>query len=406
MGPFDFFIAYAGPDQSQAKKLAWDLQDQHCQVFLDALGLAPGTPWPGALQEALEASRATLVLISSHSDAAFYQREEIARAIQLARDDPLAHRVIPVIIEKPSSSLHEMPYGSGILQPIDGTRAGGLERVAHTLAELLAAWDSATPSQTHLSSVEYHAFGAALRLDRAPQWVCVLEESQLPGHVLFLLHGPRRQNVGLFIERIQHFFSEAVEKHHAIYRVPFKWEGVSARCGADWQRHLRFVLGGDGDAPQLLASAARNQAVFLILGLQPLDLSRLEEAEQLALREFIVQRIPDLLRQARPRNSVRILLALDYADDPPADALLPTQVERVDLWGQEAAASRTLRHCLLPPAELPPWQDVQAYLFKVQPRPSPETMHQLRTEYEELTCGRGLGYLELADMINRYLRDA
>jgi TIR domain len=132
---YDFFIAYATPDRQQAQNLCWFLQDDACKVFLDVQNLELGVSWGPALREALEASRAIVVLVSTHADNAFYQQEEIGRAIQLARDMPQAYTVIPVILEKLPQSTVIMPYGISSLQAQDATRAGGLKRVA---AELVA----------------------------------------------------------------------------------------------------------------------------------------------------------------------------------------------------------------------------------------------------------------------------
>ena len=63
-----------------------------------------------ALREALEASRAIVVLVSTHTDDTFYQPEEIVWAIQLTRDKPQAHTVIPVILEKLPQGAVSMPY--------------------------------------------------------------------------------------------------------------------------------------------------------------------------------------------------------------------------------------------------------------------------------------------------------
>src|SRR5262245_25303041 len=98
---YDFFIAYATPDRQQAQNLCWFLQDAACKVFLDVENLGLGASWGPALREALEASRAIVVLVSTHADDAFYQQEEIGRAIQLTRDKTRAHTVIPVILEQP-----------------------------------------------------------------------------------------------------------------------------------------------------------------------------------------------------------------------------------------------------------------------------------------------------------------
>jgi hypothetical protein len=136
---YDFFIAYASPDRQQAQHLSGFLQDESCAVFLDAECLAPGAPWPHALREALEASRVIVVLVSAHTDHAFYQQEEIVRAMQLARDKPGAYTVIPVILDKLPQGAVSMPYGTSSLQAPDATRPGGLKRVAAKLAAWLDA---------------------------------------------------------------------------------------------------------------------------------------------------------------------------------------------------------------------------------------------------------------------------
>lgn len=134
---YDFFIAYATPDRRLAQALCWFLQDDACEVFLDIQDLSPGAVWPPELREALEASRAIVVLVSTHTNDAFYQQEEIVRAIQLARDKPNAHTVIPVILEKLPQSALSMPYGMSSMQAQDATRSGGLKRVATELVAWL-----------------------------------------------------------------------------------------------------------------------------------------------------------------------------------------------------------------------------------------------------------------------------
>src|SRR5262245_39364978 len=87
------------------------------------------------LREALEVSRAIVVLVSTQADDAFYQQEEIVRAIELARDKSGAHTVIPVTLEQLPQGAVRKPYGTSSLQALDATRSGGLKRVA---AELVA----------------------------------------------------------------------------------------------------------------------------------------------------------------------------------------------------------------------------------------------------------------------------
>jgi hypothetical protein len=130
---YDFFIVYATPDRQQAQNLRWFLQDDACKVFLDVEELEPGASWGLALRAALEASRVIVVLVSTNADDAFYQQEEIVRAIQLARDKPNAHTVIPVILEKLPQGAVSMPYGMSNLHAQDATRPGSLKRVAAEL---------------------------------------------------------------------------------------------------------------------------------------------------------------------------------------------------------------------------------------------------------------------------------
>jgi hypothetical protein len=269
------------------------------------------------------------------------------------------------------------------------------------LIKLRDKWDAQPAPQPHLSSGNYRAFGAALRLDRIRQWDGVKKTQEDGEHLLFLLHGPRKQNVGLFVERIQHFLSQETNKPHSVVRVRFNWQGVTPRCGADWLRHLRLALGDTGEAKLSLAQAAREHAVFLILGLHPLD--RLEEEQQDGLREFIEESLPELLRSARLRNEVRVLLALDYADGLPHEAPLVTAAKD---WCRNAQNTGVFRFIPLPPVKLPDWDDVESYLADVKPAPSKETIAELHAEYQRLTSGQELSYQELANMIDRYLQDA
>jgi hypothetical protein len=203
------------------------------------------------------------------------------------------------------------------------------------------------------------------------------------------------------VERIQHFLSQETNKPHSVVRVRFNLQGVTPRCGADWLRHLRLALGDTGEAKLSLAQAAREHAVFLILGLRPLD--RLDGEQQDGLREFIETSLPELLRSARLRNGIRVLLALDYDDDLLQEAPLVTAAKD---WGRNAQDTGVLRFVPLPAVKLPDWDEVELYLAAVKPAPSKETIAELHAEYKRLTCGQELSYQELANMLDRYLQDA
>jgi len=402
MKTYDFFIAHAGPDLKHAKQLCWHLEDLQYTVYLDAQALSPGTQWPTALRDALYASRVIIVLISAKTENAFYEIEEIVRAIQQLRENPDQHHVIPVMLEKLPEGYRNMPYGAGILQTLDATRSGGLERVAHEIDKWFAEWDSQTAASPLLTASNYRALGAALRLDRYPQWSGVLDETGRPGHVFFLLHGARDQHVDLFVERIQHYVSQESSQPHGVYRVRFNLDGIKARCGADWLRHLRSALGSTGEATHCLAKAAKEQRVFVILGQRPLD--RLDAEQQDGLGEFVGELLPKLLRDARPAHDVRVLLALDY---DPATLDEPLLVQQAKSWASKAETAGALRFRNLPKVKLPTWDEVEDYLHnEVRPPPTADVIAELRAEYDRLCADRPLSFKELTDLLDRLLQDA
>ena len=78
-------------------------------MFLDAETLIPGDNWAVEIPYAQDNSWITVVLISKNIDKAFYQREEIVRAVALSREPGSSMRVVPVYL--PGSTIKDSPYG-------------------------------------------------------------------------------------------------------------------------------------------------------------------------------------------------------------------------------------------------------------------------------------------------------
>lgn len=94
---------------------------------------------------------------------------------------------------------------------------------------------------------------------------------------LFLLQGPHDQNVGLFVERIQRFFSQELALPRKLYRVSFNIQGQTPRNGADWLAHMRDAFrSGTRPLGAELRQLVQKQALFVLLGQNPLPLDRLE----------------------------------------------------------------------------------------------------------------------------------
>ena len=67
------------------------------RVFVASLCLRGGDDWAVVLPKALASSRATVVLVSSSTEDAYYERAEILEAIAASRRG--LHRVVPVKLE-------------------------------------------------------------------------------------------------------------------------------------------------------------------------------------------------------------------------------------------------------------------------------------------------------------------
>jgi hypothetical protein len=134
---WDVFIAHAGPDLVQAEALYAALAPK-LEVFLDSKCLRPGDNWDAELARAQRESLVTAVLVSGSAEEAYYEREEIAAAIRMARENPRLHRVIPIFVDE--ASQRSPPYGLTLkhgLRMDDAAAAGpvasALERVLQSV---------------------------------------------------------------------------------------------------------------------------------------------------------------------------------------------------------------------------------------------------------------------------------
>lgn len=123
MESWDVFMAHAGADLPSASELAEELTRRHELVcFLDARRLEPGQEWPIRLKRALASARVVAVIVSKHSDQAFYLQEEVAIAIWLFRHEPEATRVVPVM--RRGAKKKHLPYGTFSLHALQEDERG------------------------------------------------------------------------------------------------------------------------------------------------------------------------------------------------------------------------------------------------------------------------------------------
>ena len=135
---WDFFLAHAGADLEAARKLKRELEPP-AEVFLDADDISLGQNWDRVLAEAMRSSLIHVIMVSPNTEEAYYQCEEIAIAIQMAREDPHTRRVVPVYLSS-QGMPKSVPYGlktrHGLTVADDKDLTTAKERLLQTLGEI------------------------------------------------------------------------------------------------------------------------------------------------------------------------------------------------------------------------------------------------------------------------------
>jgi DNA-binding XRE family transcriptional regulator len=145
---WDFFLAHAGSDTPVAERL-YDLLSPRANVFLDSRSLLEGDNWDEELRRAQRNSLVTVVLVSRNAEQAYYQREEIAAAIDMARKNKDTHRVVPLYWKDRLDAQPDVPYGLRLKHGMFASGPDELPRVAErliTLRQKLAQLDSKVAS--------------------------------------------------------------------------------------------------------------------------------------------------------------------------------------------------------------------------------------------------------------------
>jgi hypothetical protein len=119
------FFSYARADSEFALRLAKDLRSAGASIWLDQLDLSPGVPWDDAIQEALRACPALLVVLSPTSVASRNVMDEVSFALQNDKE------VVPIMYHK-----CDIPFRLGRLNYIDFSSDynAGFEQLRRALA--------------------------------------------------------------------------------------------------------------------------------------------------------------------------------------------------------------------------------------------------------------------------------
>lgn len=135
------FFSYCRADAEFALRLAEDLKAAGANVWMDQLDIEPGTPWDGAVEEALKSSPRMLVILSPVSARSDNVRDEVSFALSRQK------RIIPILYRD-----CDVPFRLARLQHIDFRidYARGLKALIRTLGieEPAQATTAPAPSTT------------------------------------------------------------------------------------------------------------------------------------------------------------------------------------------------------------------------------------------------------------------
>jgi hypothetical protein len=223
---YDFFIAHAGPDGPVAERL-FDLLAPTASVFLDSRSLVLGDDFDVVLASSQRSSEVTLVLVSGRTEKAFYQREEIAAAIDLARGEH-GHRVVPIYLTSRRELGPDLPYGLRLKHGIEISASVSLDAVAAELLKLrerlrgLTGTNAASPERV----MDVDAVFSSDPTLALPAAASILERGELPASEVVA----RLRN----LDRVQIFVLRKLLSAFPAETGPPMVERILA-AGSDWQ---------------------------------------------------------------------------------------------------------------------------------------------------------------------------
>jgi hypothetical protein len=240
----------------------------------------------------------------------------------------------------------------------------------------IASYDGAAtrwfaPQASHPAVALARPTRTALLLDHTQQWDQVLARCKKDKkHVAFIAHADRRHNGVLFAERVHEFLAHKSGRVHKIFRIDRRGGAGMAITAEEWSRLTLQKMSGERTLPLALEKQAKDVAIVLLYldGNEPLCDLEPDAAE--GLTEFLLERLPGALAVAKPKNPIRVFLALEQN---------PALAKRL-----QAALSRSKFIAVDPLPELtfPAWEDVERSLREEEGDAADALMGECRQRYE------------------------
>jgi TPR repeat protein/energy-coupling factor transporter ATP-binding protein EcfA2 len=141
---YDVFVSYSRADSRHAAEIDSVLRAEGLRSFFDRRNLAPGLPWVRALEQAIGAAKATIVLIGPRGLGNTQQYERELALVRQSRDPTFA--VVPVILPDTTA---DRPFDFlNLLTWVDFSHVARVTDAPDELARLLAAvHGAATPEE-------------------------------------------------------------------------------------------------------------------------------------------------------------------------------------------------------------------------------------------------------------------
>ncbi|QDT25123.1 hypothetical protein Enr10x_04170 [Gimesia panareensis] len=134
---WDIFIAYPSSDRLLAKRIADSLRP-FLNVFIDIDQLRIGNSWDLELQKAVNSSIVVLVIVTENSNKAFFERDEILRALDRMKKESESCIVVPVFAAGVEPDSESIPYGLRPLQGFILDKDQELENLGRMLVDRIA----------------------------------------------------------------------------------------------------------------------------------------------------------------------------------------------------------------------------------------------------------------------------
>ena len=139
---YDVFVSYSRADFRHAAEIDSVLREKGLKPFFDRRNLAPGLPWVRALEQAIGASKAAIVLIGPRGLGNTQQYERELAFVRQTRDP--AFPIVPVILPETTS---DPPFDFlRVLTWVDFSHVAKVSDAPDELQRLLAAVQGAQPS--------------------------------------------------------------------------------------------------------------------------------------------------------------------------------------------------------------------------------------------------------------------